>query len=82
MPEPQKVELEWECSICGSPVSLEELDDPDAIYRQVTSWVHGPKLQSPVLREQTGVIAHAHCIHKLLDGQAPDQSSIPGLEPT
>ena len=68
------------CSLCDREISAAELDDPEAVYREVTSWVHGPKLQGPVLREQTGRIAHADCIKKLIEGQAPDQDRIPGLE--
>jgi hypothetical protein len=68
------------CLFCPDEFTAEELDDPDAIYREVAAWVHGPKLQSPVLRIQTGRIAHKRCIEKLLEGQAPDQQSIPGLE--
>lgn len=68
------------CALCNKPVTPEEQDNPDAIYREVSSWVTGPKLQSPVLRSQTGRIAHKVCVDHLLDGQAPDQASIPGLE--
>lgn len=68
------------CPLCGLNIYDRDLDDPDAIYREVRSWVTGPKLQGPVLREQTGRIAHASCIRKLIDGEAPDQQPIPGLE--
>lgn len=76
-------ELGYEGRIC--PMCLERLtpevkDDPNAIYHEVVSWVTGPKLQSPVLRAQTGRIAHKTCIDKVLNGQSPDQESIPGLE--
>lgn len=68
------------CAFCFEQLSAQEIDDPEAVYRQVTSWVHGPKLQGPVLRMQTGKLAHKPCIEKLINGQAPDQQSIPGLE--
>lgn len=68
------------CHFCLKPFTAEESDDPDATYRQVESWVTGPKAQSPVLREQTGRRAHKACIDKLIDGQAVDQDRIPGLE--
>ena len=69
------------CSLgCGKPITAEQIDDPEAVYREVTSWVHGPKLQGPVLRTQTGRLAHRECINKLIEGQSPDQQSIPGLE--
>ncbi len=68
------------CIFCGEQLTAEELDNPDSIYREVTSWVTGPKLQNPVLRTQTGYIAHAACIHKLQDGEAPDQEPVPGIE--
>lgn len=68
-----------ECAFCFKGLTAQEIDDPEAVYRQVTSWVHGPKLQGPVLRMQTGKLAHKACIEKLINGQAPDQQSIPGL---
>lgn len=68
------------CQLCFKPIDSDLLDDPDAIYRKVTSWVHGPKLQSPVLREQTGDLAHRSCIEKLINGQSPDQESLPFFE--
>lgn len=68
------------CPLCSLTIAPEQLDDPDAIYREVKSWVTGPKLQNPVLREQTGNVAHAVCIKKLLEGQAPDQKPLPGVD--
>lgn len=68
------------CTLCFQELTPEELDDPTLVYRQVMSWVTGPKQDSPVLREKTGNIAHKTCIHKLVNGQSPDQQSIPGLE--
>lgn len=68
------------CSFCYLEITPAQLDDPDTIYREVASWVTGPKLQSPVLRSQTGRIAHADCVKKMVEGQAPDQDRIPGLE--
>lgn len=68
------------CAACGERISASDLDDPDSIYVEVKSWVTGPKLQSPVLRERTGQLAHKDCIIKMLDGEAPDQQPIPGME--
>lgn len=67
------------CGLCHIELTDAEIDDPNAIYRQVSSWVTGPKLQSPVLRSQTGAVAHRSCIEKVINGQSPDQQSIPGL---
>lgn len=47
--------------------------DPESFYTEVRSWVTGPKLQSPVLREKTGRVAHRECIENLVKGQAADQ---------
>ena len=68
------------CPMCLEVLTPEVKDDPDATYHEVVSWVTGPKLQSPVLRAQTGRIAHKTCIDKVLNGQSPDQEAIPGLE--
>lgn len=68
------------CCMCFESFTPAELDDPNEIYREVKSWVYGKKLQSPVLREQTGRLAHSYCIEKVLDGQSPDQKPLPGLE--
>lgn len=67
------------CPMCFEDITSAQKDDPDAIYHEVVSWVTGPKLQSPVLRGHTGRLAHTSCIKKTLDGQSPDQQSIPGL---
>lgn len=67
------------CSMCREKFFSGEKDDPDAIYVEVSSWVTGPKLQSPVLRSHTGRYAHSRCVQKVLDGEAPDQEPIPGL---
>lgn len=72
--------VEGGCYFCHGDFTAEELDNPDLTYREVSSWVTGPKLQSPVLREQTGRIAHVKCVHKIVEGVAPDQPDIPGLE--
>lgn len=68
------------CFFCFKEISSEELDDPDLTYREVRSWVTGHKSQSPVLREQTGNIAHLECVQKLVNGIAVDMEPIPGLE--
>lgn len=78
--EPKKVSVGSVCPFCEQGINPTELDDPEVVYREVTSWVHGPKLQGPVLRTQTGRLAHEKCIKKLIEGQSPDQESLPGLE--
>lgn len=81
MPMPQEGHgVQHVCPFCGLKIAPEQLDDPNAIYREVKSWVTGPKLQHPVLREQTGNIAHAVCVQRLLEGQSPDQKPLPGLD--
>lgn len=55
------------CSFCSRRVSV---DDPTA-YSQITSWVRGPKKDSPVLREYTGLVACGNCIAKLRAGVSP-----------
>jgi hypothetical protein len=67
------------CALCTGELSETERDNPDLTYTHVESWVTGPKLQGPVLRRQTGKKAHACCIRKVIDGEAPDQEPIPGL---
>lgn len=61
-----------DCPFCTNPV---DPDDPDN-YQEAVSWVTGPKLDHPVLRERTGRVAHQTCIDKLVDGQAPDQETL------
>lgn len=60
------------CSFC---FKLTDQDDPET-YHEVTSWVNGPKLDGPKLRQQTGSIACKSCIDKLVVGQAPDQEGL------
>lgn len=60
------------CAFCDKRANP---DDPD-LYREVLSWVHGPKLDGPVLRERTGKVAHKDCVDKLRAGQAPDQEEL------
>lgn len=60
------------CYFCGDECSRED----ETTYFQVTSWVHGKKLDSPTMREQTGNIAHRKCILKVEAGQAPDQPEL------
>jgi len=61
-----------DCVFCNHPV---DPDDPEN-YHEAKSWVTGPKLDHPVLRERTGRVAHKTCVEKLVDGQAPDQEPI------
>lgn len=60
------------CCFCNRSV---EADDPDT-FREVISWVSGPKLDSPVLRTQTGQLACRPCIEMMKEGQAPDQETL------
>lgn len=61
-----------QCAFCEKQVDLDNTDN----YREVTSWVTGPKLDGPVLREQTGRVAHQKCVDNLVHGQAPDQPEL------
>jgi len=60
------------CALCGQRCNFE---DPDT-YHEVTSWVHGPKLDGPKLRQHTGNIAHKACIDATVAGQAVDQPTL------
>lgn len=60
------------CEFCKKPVD----ENAPYTYREVKSWVTGPKLDGPVLRRQTGKLAHGECIKKQILGQAPDQEPI------
>ena len=60
------------CKFCFERVNI---DDPET-YHEVKSWVNGPKLDGPKLREQTGRYAHKSCIDLLVAGQAPDQERL------
>lgn len=60
------------CEFCPEPV---DADDPET-YQQVTSWVNGPKLDGPKLRERSGLMAHKKCIDHLVHGQAADQPEL------
>lgn len=57
------------CAFCELPCSPDHSDT----FHEVTSWVHGPKLDGPKLREQTGRIAHKYCVELAVSGQAADQ---------
>lgn len=60
------------CDFCNNPVNL---DDPET-YHEVTSWVNGPKLDGPKLRERTGNVAHKDCVDKIIHGQSPEQEGL------
>ena len=66
-----------DCYFCGKPV---DEDDPRT-YHEVKSWVNGPKLDGPKLRNQTGRIAHEHCVLNQVSGQAADQPELFEEEP-
>lgn len=59
------------CAICGDHIF--NADSDESVYHEVSSWVNGPKLDSPKLRRQTGFVAHKECVDNLVAGQAPDQ---------
>lgn len=67
------------CSLgCGNPVNPHD----EGVWKKVTGYVGGPKKDSMRLREDTGEFAHAHCVARLLEGQAVDQASMfEGQEP-
>lgn len=60
------------CSLCNMPAD----ENHPSTYHEVTSWVSGPKLDGPKLREHTGRIAHEYCIELAISGQAPDQPKL------
>lgn len=60
------------CEFCPESV---DADDAET-YHQVVSWVNGPKLDGPKLREQSGLLAHRKCIDHLVAGQAADQPEL------
>lgn len=60
------------CAFC--PVVVDEENSEN--YREVSSWVNGPKLDGPKLRDQTGRVAHKHCVENITLGQAPDQPEL------
>jgi hypothetical protein len=60
------------CAFCFQPVDQDDTDN----YHEVASWVNGPKLDGPKLRQQTGAVAHKSCVDKLVQGQAPDQEGL------
>lgn len=64
--------IQTRCAFCLNEV---DRDDPTNYY-EVVSWVHGPKLDGPVLREKTGRVGHEECIKKMKEGQAPDQEAL------
>lgn len=64
--------LTQSCYFCGQQVAI----DSEETYREVRSWVNGPKLDGPKLREQTGNMAHKHCVDNLVAGQAVDQDTL------
>lgn len=66
-----------ECAFCPEQVDT----DDEANYVEVTSWVNGPKLDGPKLRQQTGRVAHQRCIDNMVHGQAPDQPDLFHDEP-
>lgn len=58
-----------QCCFCQRRV---DPGDPDT-YEEVTSWVHGKKKDSAVLRTRNGRLACGDCISKMRAGMAVDQ---------
>lgn len=59
-----------ECGLgCGKPVNPHDI----GTWKEVRGWVGGPRKDSMRLREDTGRYAHASCVAKAQEGQAPDQ---------
>jgi hypothetical protein len=48
----------------------------DEAYREMTSWVHGPKRDGSTFRNYTGRMAHKECVERAAAGIAPDQKSL------
>lgn len=65
------------CEFCGGPVNPHD----QGAWKQVVGWVHGPRKDSMVLREDTHKFAHDHCVQKARGGQAPDQPDLFGDDP-
>jgi len=62
-----------ECALgCGNPLNPHD----EGTWKQVIGWVGGPRKDSMRLREDTGKHAHAACVEKAQQGQAPDQETM------
>jgi len=62
-----------QCSFdCGQLVDTDNEDN----YVEVTSWVNGPKLDGPKLRQQTGRVAHKDCVERVVHGQSVGQPDL------
>lgn len=57
---------------CGNPVNRWD----QSTEHEVTVWVSGPKKDGAKLRRETGRVAHKGCVHKAMQGQAPDQTEL------
>ena len=60
------------CPLCKRAV---DPHDPDT-WKEITSWVGGPKKDSPKLRKDTGRYAHSHCVIGVQEGHAPEQAGL------
>ncbi len=61
-----------QCRFCNRDINPHDISS----WKEVTGYVGGPKKDSMVLRTDTGRHACTPCIHKLKEGQAPDQESM------
>lgn len=85
MPEPPvdaatrtwtKEELELtsrECPFGDGYITDEQFE---SAYREMTSWVHGPKSDGSTFRNYTGRMAHKECIEKAAAGIPGDQQML------
>lgn len=60
------------CTFCGRTVDPKS----DTTYAEVRSWVSGPKKDSAVLRDYTGLYADGDCISLLRSGLHPTQKTL------
>lgn len=60
------------CNFCGRPVDPKH----ESTYAEVRTWVHGPKKDSSVLRQYTGLYADSGCVALLRAGHHPMQKTL------
>ena len=62
-----------ECALdCGRDVD----EHADETWKEVRGFVGGPRKDSMRLREDTGRFAHAECVQRAQEGQAPGQETM------
>jgi hypothetical protein len=60
------------CFFCGNPVNPFDL----GTWKQISSWVKGPKANGACLSENTDLYAHDPCVRKAKSGQPPEQGTL------